>query len=63
MKAHYMGRESLYIIFLGGTLLNFNNVIIKNDFHNFLNIMIARYMKKSLDFILFDQSYNIFFQN
>jgi hypothetical protein len=53
---------SLYTIFvLSGALLNFNNVIIKKDFHNFLNIMIAHYIKnllakesKFLDFKLCD---------
>jgi hypothetical protein len=25
---------SLYIVFLGGAFLNFNNVILKKDFHN-----------------------------
>jgi hypothetical protein len=36
------------LFFLSGALLNFNNVIIKKDFHNFLNIMIAHYIKNLL---------------
>jgi hypothetical protein len=61
---------SVYIIFLSGALLNFNNVIIKKDFHNFLNIMIAHYIKKSLakestflDFILCDIKIYLFKNN
>jgi len=34
--------------FLGGALLNFNNVITRKDFHNLKKIMIAHYIKKSL---------------
>jgi hypothetical protein len=40
---------SLYIVFLGGELLNFNIVIINKDFNIFLDIMITHYIKKSLN--------------
>lgn len=50
--------------------MNFNNVIIKKDFHNFLNIMIVHYIKKSLakestflDFILCDIKVYLFKNN
>jgi hypothetical protein len=39
---------SLYFVFLGGELLNFNIVIINKNFHLFFKIMITHYIKKSL---------------
>jgi hypothetical protein len=61
---------SVYTIFWSGAFLNFNNVIIKKDFHNFLNIMIVHYIKKSLakestflDFILCDIKVYLFKNN
>jgi len=58
------------LFFWSGTFLNFNNVIIKQDFHNFLNIMIIHYIKKSLakestfiDFILCDIKIYLFKNN
>lgn len=58
------------LFFLSGVFLNFINVIIKKDFQNFLNIMIAPYIKKSLakestflDFILCDIKIYLFKNN